>query len=212
VANSAHPRGDAVVAGSPALEAADVAVDDGVDASPHETTSEPSRRVDGVRTLPARPGRLCETGSDRALLRLRYRVAGPGVSGSPHCLRRRRCYRLPGHESAQYGYTLVAPKEHQEQVAGDFTVEEYLGLQRVVHRVAEAVRVEVGAERVYILSLGSNQGNSHVHWHVVPLPPGTPYEEQQFAALMLETAGALKIPDRENAALAARIGQRMEGS
>src|ERR671911_86304 len=89
----------------------------------------------------------------------------------------------------QYGYTLVAPKEHREQVAGDFALEEYLGLQRVVHRAAEAVREEVGAERVYILSLGSNQGNAHVHWHVVPLPPGTPYEEQQFAAVRLDTAG-----------------------
>lgn len=112
----------------------------------------------------------------------------------------------------QYGYTLVAPKEHREQVAGDFTVEEYLELQRVVHRVAEAVRAEVGAERVYILSPGSNQGNAHVHWHVVPLSPDTPYAEQQFAAVMLETAGALKIPDREKAALAARVGQRMERS
>ena len=111
----------------------------------------------------------------------------------------------------QYGYTLVAPKEHKEQVAGDFTVEEYLGLQRVVHRVAEAVREEVGAERMYVLSLGSNQGNAHVHWHVVPVPQGTPYEEQQFSAVRLETAGALTIPDGEKAALAARIGQRMEG-
>jgi diadenosine tetraphosphate (Ap4A) HIT family hydrolase len=109
----------------------------------------------------------------------------------------------------QYGYTLVAPKEHREQVAGDFTVEEYLGLQRVVHRVAKAVREEVGAERVYLLSLGSNQGNAHVHWHVVPLPPGIPYEEQQFVALMLETVGALKIPEEEQASLAARIGRRM---
>jgi len=53
----------------------------------------------------------------------------------------------------QYGYTLVAPKV---QVAGDFTVGEYPGLQRVVHRVVKAVREEVGAERVYVLSLGSN--------------------------------------------------------
>src|SRR5215204_265040 len=107
----------------------------------------------------------------------------------------------------QYGYTLVAPKEHRERVAGDFTVEECLGLQRVVHRVAEAVREEVGAERVYILSLGSNQRNAHVHWHGVPLPPDTPYEKQQFADLMLETAGALKIPEGEKAALAVRIGE-----
>lgn len=112
----------------------------------------------------------------------------------------------------QYGYTLVAPKEHKEQVAGDFTVEECLGLQRVVHRVAEAVREDVRAERVYVLSLGSDKGNAHVHWHVVPLPPGTPYEEQQFAAVMLETVGALKISDREKAALATRIGPRMERS
>ena len=111
----------------------------------------------------------------------------------------------------QYGYTLVVPKEHREQATADFTVDEYLALQRSVYRVAEAVRGEVGAERMYVMSLGSNQGNAHVHWHVVPLPPGTPYDEQQFAALMLETAGALDIPEKEKAALAARIGRRMVG-
>lgn len=111
----------------------------------------------------------------------------------------------------QRGYTLVAPREHREQATGDFTVEEYLALQRVVHRAAEAVREEVWAERVYILSLGSNGGNAHVHWRVVPLPPGTPYAEQQFAAIMLETAGASDVPEDEKAALAARIGRRMGG-
>ncbi len=111
----------------------------------------------------------------------------------------------------QRGYTLVAPKEHREQATADFTADEYLVLQRVVYRVAEAVRGEVGAERMYVMSLGSNQGNAHVHWHVVPLPPGTPYDEQQFAALMLETAGALDIPEGEKADLAARIGRRVEG-
>lgn len=109
----------------------------------------------------------------------------------------------------QYGYTLVAPKEHREQATADSTVEEYLELQRVVGRVAEAVREEVGAVRAYVLSLGSNEGNAHVHWHVVPLPPGVPYEEQQFAALMLETAGALDIPEEEKASLAARVCRRM---
>ena len=111
---------------------------------------------------------------------------------------------------AQYGYTLVAPNEHKEHVPDDFTVEEYLGLQRIVRSVAEAVREEVEAERMYVLSLGSNQGNAHVHWHVAPFPSGTPYEEQQFAAVMLETAGALKITDGEKAALAARIRRRMQ--
>ena len=66
------------------------------------------------------------------------------------------------------GYTLVAPKEHREQVTGDFTMDEYVELQRLVYRVTEAVREEVGAERMYITTYGSNQDNSHVHWHVVP--------------------------------------------
>ncbi len=108
-----------------------------------------------------------------------------------------------------YGYTLVAPKEHREQVTADFTVERYLGLQQLVYRVTEAVREEVGAERMYLFTFGSNQGNSHVHWHVVPLPPGVPYEEQQ-GAWTSWSRGVLKIPGEEMASLAARIGARME--
>ena len=64
----------------------------------------------------------------------------------------------------QYGYTLVVPKEHREQATADFTVDEYLALQRVVYRVAEAVRGEVGAEWMYVMSLRSNEGNAHVHF------------------------------------------------
>lgn len=108
-----------------------------------------------------------------------------------------------------YGYTLVAPKEHREQVTANFTVERYLGLQQLVYRVTEAVREEVGAERMYLFTFGSNQGNSHVHWHVVPLPPGVPYEEQQ-GAWTSWSRGVLKIPGEEMASLAARIGARME--
>jgi len=40
-------------------------------------------------------------------------------------------------------------------LTGDYSAEEYLGLQRVVYRVAEAVRAEVDAERIYVYSLGS---------------------------------------------------------
>ncbi len=105
-----------------------------------------------------------------------------------------------------YGYTIVAPREHRVHVTHDFQIEEYLALQRLVHRVAEAVRQEVSAERMYLLSLGSNQGNSHVHWHVVPLPAGVPYDEQQ---LRIYKKGILKIPDGEMTSLAARIQHRI---
>jgi diadenosine tetraphosphate (Ap4A) HIT family hydrolase len=82
-----------------------------------------------------------------------------------------------------YGYVLVAPKDHRERVVEDFSAEEYLALQAVVHRVGRAVCRAVPTERLYVLSLGSREGNSHVHWHVAPLPPGVPFERQQLAAL-----------------------------
>lgn len=107
------------------------------------------------------------------------------------------------------GYTLVAPRAHREQVTGDFTVDEYLALQRLIHRVGEALRAVLPTERLYVLSLGSQQGNCHVHWHLAPLPPGVPYAQQQLAALSLDR-GVLRIPPREMADLARRIGEHLE--
>lgn len=107
-----------------------------------------------------------------------------------------------------YGYTLVAPVKHKEQVTGDFSLDEYLALQRIIHQTAEAVRKTVSAERVYILSLGSQQGNRHVHWHIAPLPFGVPFHEQQLEALKIEK-GILDIPDAEMENLARQISQTM---
>jgi len=104
-----------------------------------------------------------------------------------------------------------APKEHLEHVTGDFGEDEYADLQRVVHRVAEALRRAVPTERLYILSLGSQQGNRHVHWHLVPLPPGVPYEEQQLAALDWGRAGVIELTDEERAHLGARIRAEVAG-
>ena len=108
-----------------------------------------------------------------------------------------------------YGYALVAPIKHKEQVTGDFTLTEYLALQRVIYQTAEAVRKSVKAERVYILSLGSQQGNSHVHWHIAPLPFGVPFKDQQMEALKIEN-GILDIPDDEMEKLAKRIQENMD--
>ncbi|MFL5939955.1 MAG: hypothetical protein ACJ75Q_06575 [Gaiellaceae bacterium] len=77
----------------------------------------------------------------------------------------------------------MAPKEHREHVVDDLSEDEYLALQRVIHRVGRAICRAVPTERPYVLSLGSQEGNRHVHWHLAPLPPGVPFEEQQLAAL-----------------------------
>jgi diadenosine tetraphosphate (Ap4A) HIT family hydrolase len=108
-----------------------------------------------------------------------------------------------------YGYVLVAPVTHKEQVTGDFTADEYLDLQRFIYRTAEAVRKALDTERVDILSLGSQQGNRHVHWHIVPLPSGVPFKEQQLEALRVEN-GILDIPDHEMEDLARLICEHLD--
>jgi tRNA pseudouridine38-40 synthase len=78
--------------------------------------------------------------------------------------------RLPTVE----GYTLVAPREHREQVTGDFDPEEYVGLQRVVHRVGEAVRRAMGPERLYLMSAGLAAGEPPRALARRPVPGGPP--------------------------------------
>jgi diadenosine tetraphosphate (Ap4A) HIT family hydrolase len=103
------------------------------------------------------------------------------------------------------GYALVCPRRHVEQVTGDFTEAEYVALQRWVHRVGEALRRSVATERLYVLSLGSQHSNRHVHWHVVAQPPGLACGEQQLALLAKSVRGVLPFDPERNQLLAKRI-------
>lgn len=107
------------------------------------------------------------------------------------------------------GRVLVAPKRHVEHVVRDLDEDAFLRLLGVVRRVALAVERAVPTERTYLLSLGSQQGNAHLHWHVAPLPPGVPYERQQFRALMFE-GGVLPWSAAEAAELGAQIRAALE--
>ncbi|WP_233515648.1 HIT family protein [Nocardiopsis sp. L17-MgMaSL7] len=104
---------------------------------------------------------------------------------------------LPGH-------TLVAPKAHVEHVVRDLDEAAYTRTMLVVREVTLAVEDVFESERTYLLSLGSQQGNRHLHWHIAALPPGVPYEEQQYHALMTEN-GVLVIDPVEYAARAERV-------
>ncbi len=107
-----------------------------------------------------------------------------------------------------FGYVLVAPLAHAEHVTGSFDEASYLELQRFIFRVAEAVRKIIAPERVYVLSLGSQAQNPHVHWHIAPLPPGVPHEDQQYRALMHEH-GSIKVNDGEMRDFAARLAAEL---
>ena len=106
------------------------------------------------------------------------------------------------------GYTLLAPLEHRTGAVADFSEQEYVELQRRVHRVGRAISECVPTERLYVFTFGSAQAVAHVHWHLAPLPPGVPFRQQQFDAVT--TADYLDIPDRDKAALAARIAAAID--
>jgi hypothetical protein len=93
-------------------------------------------------------------------------------------------------------------------VTRDFMREAYLALHDVIYRVAEAVQQVVPTERMCMLSLGSQQGNRLVHWHLALLPLDVPPEAQQFEALRMEK-GVWTLSDNEMAALAAWIREEM---
>lgn len=74
-------------------------------------------------------------------------------------------------------------------------------------RVAVAVAAVVPVERMYCLSLGSQQGNAHLHWHVAPLPPACRMSGSSIA-LMAEN-GVLDVDDSSQAALAQAISSHL---
>ncbi|MFD3502924.1 HIT family protein [Streptomyces sp. NPDC058678] len=105
------------------------------------------------------------------------------------------------------GKVLVAPKAHVEHVVRDLDEAAFSALMLVVRKVALAVEEVFAPERTYLLSLGSQQGNAHVHWHIAGLPLGVPYERQQFHALMTENEVLVPTPEQ-----CAAIGKRVRAA
>ncbi|MER8100865.1 HIT family protein [Kitasatospora sp. NPDC094016] len=104
------------------------------------------------------------------------------------------------------GKLLVVPKQHIEHVVTDLTEDDYLAMMRTLRLVALAAEDVLGGERTYLFSLGSQDGNSHLHWHIARLPHGIPYEQQQFDALAF-TNGVLTYTSTERTDLADRLRQ-----
>ena len=113
---------------------------------------------------------------------------------------------------SQEGYTIVCPKRHVERFETELTDDEWRHLQDVVRRVARAVSDATGAIRMYLASLGSPERNPHVHIHVCPCPPGTPFDRQQFAAMMWRDGEYLLLSDARLDELAAAIRANLDGS
>jgi histidine triad (HIT) family protein len=107
----------------------------------------------------------------------------------------------------QEGYTLVCPKRHAERYETVLAPEEWLHLMTVVQKVAGAIAEATGAIRMYLASLGSPERNAHLHLHVCPCPEGTPFEQQQFAAMQVRDGRYLELSDERLDEIAMRIRQ-----
>ncbi|MBZ0288863.1 MAG: HIT family protein, partial [Anaerolineae bacterium] len=109
----------------------------------------------------------------------------------------------------QEGYTIVCPKRHVERFETELTEAEWVYLQTVVQKVAQAVSETTHAIRMYIASLGSPERNAHLHIHICPCPPGTPFKEQQFAAMEMKDGRYLQITEGRMRELAHAIRDRI---
>jgi len=108
----------------------------------------------------------------------------------------------------QYGYSLVFPRQHVEQIFL-LDTETYLRLQAIVHKTVKAVQLATGAERVYTACLGSQLLSPHIHYHVVPIFPGLPLEDQQWNALD-KSRGVLKYSEQTFSEVATKIMYAMK--
>lgn len=103
---------------------------------------------------------------------------------------------------------LVCPKQHLTQVLEDLSPYEYQHLMTVVRKVGLAIKKITNAARIYFASLGSNELNSHIHLHVLPITSDLPYEHQQLAAFDHKD-GVYVYSDQEKKDLAEAIFQEM---
>jgi diadenosine tetraphosphate (Ap4A) HIT family hydrolase len=113
---------------------------------------------------------------------------------------------------SQEGYTIVCPKRHIERFESELPQDEWLHLQTVVQKIASAVSDTTNAIRMYIASLGSPERNAHLHIHVCPCPPNTPFEDQQFAAMENKGGKYLVLSEQRLQEIASQIREKVNAS
>jgi diadenosine tetraphosphate (Ap4A) HIT family hydrolase len=92
------------------------------------------------------------------------------------------------------------------------SADEWLHLQSIVQRIAQAVSESTQAVRMYIASLGSPERNAHLHIHVCPCPPDTPFHQQQFEAMQITNGQFLQLDENRMRELASQIRAALENN
>lgn len=108
----------------------------------------------------------------------------------------------------QEAQTLVCPKKHLCHIFADTDEETYRQLMDLARKTGLAIQKVTGANRMYLASLGSNQVNSHIHIHILPISSNLGYEQQQLAAFD-HNNGVYQYTKKERQLLANLIKKEM---
>lgn len=101
------------------------------------------------------------------------------------------------------GWLVLVPKRHVEDV-GALTAEEALQLGPVVRAASAALQAALGAERIYVCSLGGPP-HVHVHFHLIPRLAGMPKGASRVLATMWSDEHPWACSDEEAEAVAEAV-------
>lgn len=102
------------------------------------------------------------------------------------------------------GFLIVKPIRHCEHIA-HLSAEEAARLGPILQRTTQAVMKVVGAEKVYVVSLGELV--KHIHFCIIPRCQGMP--ENGFAVLEGINSGNWACSDEKAAGIAARVRKEL---
>ena len=107
------------------------------------------------------------------------------------------------------GHSLVCPKKHIRHIFKDLDDSQYIEFLKYAKKIGSAIQDALSPDRMYLVSVGSNELNDHVHFHLFPLPVNTPFDEQQFAALDHNKKPILNFSREEKEELADKIRNKI---
>lgn len=113
-------------------------------------------------------------------------------------------------DSALPGWLVLLPRRHVTSIAALSDAEaSSLGTWQV--RLSRALHKTLGCQKTYIAQFGEAEGFSHVHFHVVPRPPGLAGESRgpRIFFQALGPAARPHVSEHRMNEIAARLAQEL---
>ncbi len=79
------------------------------------------------------------------------------------------CFCIANIEPLNEGHFMVLPARHVSEL-GSLTADEVHAMHQLFHRLEKAVKKEYGHDALIALNRGANTSQSHIHYHILPVP------------------------------------------